>query len=107
MGLCVICEKPAEVGIIKCIPCHEKHLMGIRKFKEKNKAAGRCVCGKERVGGFITCATCRETHRIHSQELRVRRGEAGKCTRCGKPLLERAEVTKCVNCMEGVFKFNW
>jgi len=104
--LCTECGKAAELGLMKCLHCHTLHLARNKKSYNKAIAAGKCACGRES-GDAFRCVRCAELHKLTSRDLRKRRVTEGKCIRCGKPLMERTDVTKCNNCMEETFGFRW
>lgn len=106
-GLCTECGVLSEVGRTKCLKCLQDHNKISTKRHIKNIKVGRCSCGKEKDSqSEYRCSSCREYHRVESQKLRQKRKDNGLCMRCGKPLVERTDVSKCINCMEeGNFKW--
>lgn len=107
LGLCTECGKnKPESGSPKCLLCLKKCNEIKARHMKKNKQKGLCFCGREVKSGG-RCEKHLEFHKIHSRKLRNKRKENNLCIRCGKPLLERPEVTKCINCMEQIDNFNW
>ena len=107
-GLCTECGKQSEIGKTKCLKCLENHNKITSNAHIKNMHDGKCGCGKEKDSPYeYRCSSCKEHHRIESQNLRKKRRNEGLCIRCGKPLIERTDVTKCINCMESSLKFEW
>lgn len=106
-GICTECTNKAEIGKTKCLSCLNKHNKISRNARIKNIKNGKCQCGKETLEGYYRCESCTESHKINSRKLRKKRKENNLCTRCGKPILERTDVTKCINCMESLTNFIW
>jgi hypothetical protein len=69
---------------------------------------GRCACMKHLIARRIRSLKWyrKEDRRLHWKERRKKRMEQGRCTRCGKPLDVDADenMTKCINCREGLCK---
>lgn len=106
-GLCVQCNNKPELGKTFCLKCLNAHNLRSIKIREKNIANGKCECGKDKPVNEYRCPKCKEKHRLQTKDLKSRRKENGLCTMCGKKLIERTDVTKCINCMENTFGFNW
>jgi hypothetical protein len=99
--------------------------MPSKEIAEKRYKEGKCTrCGSNREEKvYKTCINCRnrnkqrreEKHNYHTSEAykikdkirKQKRVKEGKCIRCGRLMLEREGVTKCINCMEGTFWFRW
>jgi hypothetical protein len=107
LGLCVCCVNPAEIGRTMCLSCSEKHKICAYKKIEEYVAQGKCRCGRDKESNLYRCDKCTESDRLSKIKVRKNRKNNNCCTRCGKPLLERSEVTKCINCAEGCLEFNW
>lgn len=107
LKLCIDCGKPAEIGRVRCLSCLDKRNIINTNASKKFRAEGKCGCGKEKQHYKYRCDVCLEIDRLRSIRVRKKRNENNQCTRCGKPLIERTEVTKCINCMEGSIEFAW
>lgn len=72
-----------------------------KKLRDRRKKLGICIeCNTKAEEGYIRCAKCNELHKKYQITLRQKRKKHKKCTRCGKPLLERMDITKCNDCTE-------
>jgi len=107
LNLCTECGKQREVGRTKCLLCLAKHNILSSKTTKKYISEGKCCCGRQKEQHKYRCPICQERNRLHSIKLRKNRKANNLCTRCGKPLLERTDVTKCTNCIEGSIEFTW
>jgi DNA-directed RNA polymerase subunit RPC12/RpoP len=107
LGLCTECSNPAEVGRTRCLSCIKLHNLANIKTKAKYRSQGMCECGREKLPNHYKCANCTEVGRLANIRSRIKRKDNNKCTRCGKPLMERTDITKCINCNEGALASPW
>jgi DNA-directed RNA polymerase subunit RPC12/RpoP len=109
LGICKYCDEKAEIGRICCLVHLQRWNESQRKKSRENINAGKCGCGRDKDPQFYRCDRCKEQNRLQYKRRVERRREEGKCVRCGRPLgmLERTDVTKCINCMEESLEFNW
>lgn len=83
-GMCGTCRaRPAEAGHLTCGEC----LRRPRACEQKNRAAGKCLCGGELVGGFRRCKRCRDRAAKQQRRLAEARRAAGVCVHalCAEP----------------------
>lgn len=107
LGLCIECNEKAETGRCRCKKCLDKQNKYNAIRRKNNIKAGKCKCGREKSPDKYRCNTCNESNNTYAKRKRLLWKESGMCIRCGKPLLERTDVSKCINCMEGSLNFKW
>ena len=85
-GLCILCGKPAVVGILFCESCCSIHNERSKKIRGYRKANNLCLdCGGEKDRPkFTRCSKCAERQHKSFAKLVASRHEKGLC-RCGNP----------------------
>lgn len=108
--VCAQCSNPlTEVdGNTFCRTCLNSHY---ERLNTNYTSKGLCKnCGKHPIElGRTTylCTTCADKRAQEKLAKYYQRKDAGVCTRCGKPIIDGAGLTECVNCSERPFTFKW